>query len=108
MRKRAPDRIGPDAPNGPHARDSGGAGKLRALNVPTPLRVDVDARRRPVRVFLDHKPRRVEAIRESWRIDDEWWRRPVSRWYLSLVLEDGALITVYRDLTNGHWYLQGG
>lgn len=101
--KRSPhDRPGHGAP-GPD-----GARRLRALNLPTPVRVEVDEGKRPVRVFLRGKPRRVEAVRESWRIDDEWWRRPVSRWYLSLVLEDGALITVYRDLTDGDWYLQDG
>ncbi len=41
----------------------------------------------------------MEAVLETWRIDDEWWRkRPVSRVYFSLLPEDRRTITVYRDL----------
>jgi len=45
----------------------------------------------------------VEAVLETWRIDNEWWReRPVSRVYYRLVLEDGRTVTVYRD-GSGRW-----
>ena len=44
----------------------------------------------------------VEAVLETWRIDDEWWReRPVSRMYYSLLLEDGRTVTVCRELVSG-------
>jgi hypothetical protein len=49
--------------------------------------------------------RRVDAVQERWRIDDEWWRRTVSRVYHRVVLEDGGLRTVYRDLEEGGWFL---
>jgi hypothetical protein len=43
-------------------------------------------------------------VRETWRIDDEWWRgRPVSRVYFSLLLEDGRMITLYHDLLADPW-----
>jgi len=49
----------------------------------------------------------VEAVLETWRIDDEWWReRPVSRVYHSLLLEDGRTVTVYRDEVSGRWAKQ--
>lgn len=95
--------TGTDGPAG-----DGGARRLRALNLPTPVRVHTDERGWPIRVRLEGRSRSVAHVRESWRIDDEWWRRPVSRWYLTLVLDDGALVTVYRNLTGGGWYLQGG
>jgi hypothetical protein len=61
----------------------------------------------PVHVRLPGKTaRRVEVIRERWRIDDEWWREPISREYLSVVLDDGRLITLYHDLSDGLWYAQ--
>ncbi len=110
-----------------HPRAAGGPDRVRPLNHPRPLRVEVgeDAcpepgvsrsrRSRPVAVWL--LPRRaparagrryaVEAVLETWRIDDEWWRqRPVSRVYYSLLLEDGRTVTVYRDMAGGKWWMQ--
>lgn len=49
---------------------------------------------------------RVLAIREMWRIDDEWWRRPLSRLYYALTLENGRAVTLYRDLAEDRWYVQ--
>jgi len=48
----------------------------------------------------------VEAVRERWRIDDEWWRSSISRVYLTVILDDGRPITLYRDLLDGRWYAQ--
>jgi hypothetical protein len=49
----------------------------------------------------------VESIVETWRIDDEWWReKPVSRQYWRVVLEDGRVVDVYRDLVVGNWWRQ--
>ncbi len=99
---------------------AGGAGRLRPfdvaqgrpLNRPRPLRVEADGQGRPTAIWLS--PRRapvragrrhaVEALLETWRIDDEWWRqRSVSRVYYSLLLEDGRTATVYRELVGGGW-----
>ena len=49
----------------------------------------------------------MTAVRERWRIDDEWWRRPLSREYLTVVLEDGRSLTLYLDLVQGEWWVQG-
>jgi hypothetical protein len=49
----------------------------------------------------------VEAVVETWRIDDEWWRdKPISRAYWRVVLEDGRVVDVYRDLVSGKWWRQ--
>ena len=50
--------------------------------------------------------RGFEAVRERWRIDDEWWRSPISREYLAVVLDDGRVLTLYRDLADDRWYAQ--
>lgn len=88
-----------------------GTPRLRALNEPRPLRVRTDDTGRPVAVALPDSTRRgdhsVEVVRESWRIDDEWWRRPISRLYHDVILEGGRLVTLYRDLVDGGWYAQG-
>lgn len=82
---------------------------LRPLGTPTPLRVRADARGRPVALQQRNgRPQRVEAVRESWRIDDEWWRTPISRFYHEVVLERGATLVLYRDLIEERWYMHGG
>jgi hypothetical protein len=64
-------------------------------------------RSRPIAVNLSGQRLAVEAVLETWRIDDEWWRgQPVSRVYYSLLLEDGRTVTVYRDLVSGRWARQ--
>jgi hypothetical protein len=49
---------------------------------------------------------RVEAIVDEWRIDDEWWRTPIHRRYVEVVLEGGAHVVLFEDLTTGEWFLQ--
>ncbi|MCA1597307.1 MAG: hypothetical protein LC772_12910 [Chloroflexi bacterium] len=48
----------------------------------------------------------VTAIRDRWRVDDEWWRQPISRLYFQLVLGDGRCDTLYQDLLTEEWYRQ--
>ena len=35
----------------------------------------------PVAITVEGKSKRVDAIRETWRIDDEWWRNQIARRY---------------------------
>jgi len=69
------------------------------------VRTDADGEPRHVR-FPGRPARRVEVVRERWRIDDEWWRRPISRDYRTVVLDDGRSVTLYHDLLDGCWYAQ--
>jgi hypothetical protein len=48
----------------------------------------------------------VRDVLNSWRIDDEWWRKPVSRLYYSLEFTSGSRYTVFQDLITGQWYRQ--
>ena len=98
--------------------------RLRALNTPQPVEVGLDARGRPVAIRRRHDgipaspnpvPRhdgmddtsgRVEAVGEIWRVDDEWWRQPVSRRYVEVVLEGGKHVVLFEDLMTGRWWLQ--
>jgi hypothetical protein len=43
---------------------------------------------------------------EIWRVDDEWWRKPLSRLYVEAVLEGGKRVLLYRDLVTGQWFAQ--
>ncbi len=90
-----------------HPRTQGRAGRIRPLNRPRPARVEADEQSRPTVVWLSGRRCAVEAVLETWRIDDEWWReRPVSRVYYRLLLEDGRTVTLYRDLVRGRWSKQ--
>lgn len=93
--------------------------QLRPLDEPRPVQVQTDESGAPVRVArVDSmsppaRPRApkwypVLAIRERWRIDDEWWRRTLSREYFDLVLEDGRVVVLYLDLVEAAWYAHGG
>jgi hypothetical protein len=51
--------------------------------------------------------RAVEAVRESWLVEDRWWTpAPLRRRYWEVVTADGRNVVVYRDLERGGWYAQ--
>jgi hypothetical protein len=54
----------------------------------------------------DGKSWRVETVGEIWRVDDEWWRHPISRRYVEVILEGGKHTVVFEDLASGHWFIQ--
>ena len=75
----------------------------RRLNVPVPARVVAGAGGRPQAV----DGHRVEAVRESWLVEDRWWTdAPLRRRYWEVVTADGRDLVVYRDLEIGGWFAQ--
>jgi hypothetical protein len=51
--------------------------------------------------------REVEAVRESWLVEDRWWTHaPVRRRYWEIVTTCGRNLVVFRDLVEGEWYRQ--
>lgn len=87
-------------------RAATGAGRLRRLNEPRPLAIEAGHDGTPKTIPWRGGYRRVAAVHESWRIDDEWWRDEVSRRYYAIELDDGSRLVVYRDLICGGWYAQ--
>lgn len=85
---------------------AGDESALRPLDLPRRLRVRTDTDNRPAAVKGRRGLVRIEAIRETWQIDDEWWRSPISRVYHTVVLEGGRLITLFYDQIDDEWYLQ--
>jgi hypothetical protein len=79
--------------------------RLRALNLPRRVEVELDAQGRPAAVMDEHR-RAVETIGEVWRVDDEWWRQPINRRYFDVVLEGGKHVVLYQDLTTNQWWGQ--
>ena len=50
--------------------------------------------------------RKVEEILEIWRVDDEWWRRPITRRYVEVLLQGGGHVVLFEDLVTHEWFLQ--
>ena len=61
---------------------------------------------KPSRVTYRKKLQKVKEVSNVWRVDDGWWAKPVTRFYYALELENGGMITVFQDQTNGRWYKQ--
>lgn len=110
------------------------AHRLRALNLPLPVMVELDERGEPVRIAgtaaaaaqaaaaADQSAAsaasaaaaagrsgarsRVEEVIEVWRVDDEWWRDPICRRYVEVALQGGGHVVLFEDLTTGNWFMQ--
>ncbi len=83
--------------------------RLKPLARPKAVTIRTDDDGEPLFVRLPGKTaRRVAVVRERWRIDDEWWRQAISREYRTIVLDDGAVLTLYHDLLDDSWYVQRG
>jgi hypothetical protein len=75
----------------------------KRLSAPREVAVRVGEGGRPLAVG----GRAVEAVRESWLVEDRWWSdAPLRRRYWEVVTADGRDLVVYRDLRAGRWYSQ--
>jgi hypothetical protein len=51
--------------------------------------------------------REVDAVRESWLLEDRWWtERPLRRRYWEVVTTCGRNEVVFHDLVSGRWWRQ--
>ena len=50
--------------------------------------------------------RRVDEVVDTWIVQDEWWRSPIHRRYVEVVLEGGGHVVLFEDLNTGEWFLQ--
>jgi hypothetical protein len=82
------------------------AGRTHRLASPRRARVDADpADGRPLAV----DGRAVDAVRESWLVEDRWWNgSPVRRRYWEVVTTCGRNVVAFHDLRGGGWFAQGG
>jgi len=84
-----------------------GLDRLRALNTQKPVEVELDERGVPVIVTREAgNEKRIESIGETWRIDDEWWRLPIVRRYVEVILEGGGRVVLFEDIITGEWFAQ--
>jgi hypothetical protein len=51
--------------------------------------------------------RTVDAVRESWLVEDRWWTgSPIRRRYWEVVTVDGRNLVVFREIDHGRWFRQ--
>jgi hypothetical protein len=75
----------------------------RRLGVPRRVAVEAGPDGRPLLV----DQREVDAVRESWLIEDRWWtEKPLRRRYWEVVTTSGRDEIVFRDLISGRWWRQ--
>ncbi len=75
----------------------------RRLAVPRRVAVGADTGGRPQ--IVDE--RIVDAVRESWLVEDRWWtERPLRRRYWEVVTSCGRDEIVFQDLESGRWWRQ--
>ena len=80
--------------------------RIRRLNSPAAIEVEADSDGVPLRVRAGGW-QDVRLLREPWRIDQHWWRtEAIRRTYYRVAFEDGRPLTIYSDLTSGHWFSQ--
>ena len=73
------------------------------LNLPVRARVRAGPRGKPVAV----DGHAVDAVRESWLVEDRWWTdEPIRRRYWEVVTAEGQCLVVFRDLLARAWYRQ--
>lgn len=71
----------------------------------TPRRVAVSAGEDGCPAIVDG--RTVDAVRESWLVEDRWWTdRPLRRRYWEVVTTCGRDEIVFHDLEKGRWWRQ--
>jgi CO dehydrogenase/acetyl-CoA synthase delta subunit len=77
----------------------------RALNRPRPVRVRADEAGVPLAV----DGRAIEAVRESWLVEDRWWTpQPLRRRYWEVLSVHGGNTVVFHELSSGGWFTQMG
>ena len=75
----------------------------RRLNLPRPAPVRMGDGGRPMTVAGQD----VDAVRESWLVEDRWWTgRPLRRRYWEVVTATGRNVVVFHDLVTGGWFEQ--
>src|SRR3990172_4100629 len=90
----------------PKSKIQNGNDRLRPLSQPAPAAVEATPEGEPKAMLWRGVFKRVAAVHDSWRIDDEWWREEIARRYFAVELEGGRRVTVYHDLVQNLWYAQ--
>lgn len=89
------------------SRTPAGSDRVRALNLPQPVAVTLDPHSgKPAQICARGRCHEVERVQDIWQVDEEWWREPISRRYLQVLLQGGALRVIFQDRRTNSWFQQ--
>ena len=72
-----------------------------------PVRVQEDEACSPSAIDLGGVWSGIASIEDVWEIVDEWWRHnQIDRRYHRVILKNGVVVTIFREMTSGVWYRQ--
>jgi len=71
-----------------------------------PIRVQLDADGVPTHLESAAGWQPVTRVLNRWRIDCDWWRRPVSREYWRLLIDDELALECYCNRANAEWFVE--
>ncbi len=75
----------------------------RRIREPRPAAVRADDGGQPLVVDGE----RIDAVAESWLVEDRWWTdRPLRRRYWEVITDGGRNMVVFRDLVAQGWFRQ--
>ena len=91
----------------PTSGGTAGAGALRRLNEPRELELRPGEDGAPEALRRNGRWLEVLEVQDRYRTDDRWWtQEPIARTYYDLLLEDGRVVTAFRDDGQGGWWEQ--
>jgi hypothetical protein len=70
------------------------------------ITVRADALAAPQAFTWDTSTHQVDRVLRRWRVDQRWWEGRIRREYFILRTSSGMLVTLYRNVSGGDWYLQ--
>jgi hypothetical protein len=75
----------------------------RLVDPPLDVGVELDAEGIPIRL---HRPvvGGLEAV-AHWRVDTDWWRKPVLREYWRVIVDGSFVCEVFHDPGSDTWFL---
>ncbi len=79
--------------------------RLRPLNQPRPVTVELDRKQLPLSLTEEGRAHEIIRILEVWRVDDEWWRKPLGRRYVEVILDNGNRQVLFEDIKTGEWFV---
>ena len=89
-----------------HPGAEAGADRLRPLNEPRPVAVRLGRNGLPSGFEDRGRRQEIASIEERWVIEEEWWREPLRREYLTVMTTTGSVRPLYSDTITGRWFLQ--
>lgn len=76
----------------------------RLLSPPIPVEVSLDADGTPS--FMTGEWQGTIDPIARWKVDAEWWNRPVVREYWKALLNSSVLCELYHDLESDRWFVE--